>query len=412
MVKTISKVAAVVATLSLILPVSFGSVVNAAPGDITGLWNTGVDANGQKLSQGATDPHWTLVGVDNPESGAPHCQQGTFPRPATVTGANILNPNNVAVWEYNPTDATWIGANNTGLHDSTVACPEPSDESDGSLPNAGARTDTDTWPYWNYRMTDFTIDPTVDLSTVQIATSAIADNFLYVSVNGTQILEVDSSVTGYQNPNPVQSEPISGVFKHGANTMTVRVKSGYSNAGFVISQLVATAKLRPMIEVTKTTSKKEMTVGKAENFTIKVTNSGTADKYAATSGTITVMDTIPDELTIGKLPEGCSANGQVVTCTSTKILRPETSDELSFVIPVTAKTDFEIKDSTVYAYGGNSINCLDNNDCPATVAVLAVPAAPNTASTIMKNPFIVALGAIVLAGVSFFAIRGRKTARN
>lgn len=412
MSKNISKIATLVTMVALLVPMIVVSPrASAAPGDITGLWNTGVDAGGNKLAQGATDPHWTLISVDDPESGAPNCQQGPFPRSATATGAGILDPNGVAVWQYDPADATWIGGNNTGLHDSTVPCPDPSDESDGNLPNAGARVDTDTWPYWNYRMTDFTIDSSVDLSTVQISASAIADNFLSMSINGTEVLTVDGSVTGYDNPNPVQSNPITGVFKHGANTMTVRVKSGFSNAGFILSQLSASAKLRPLLAVTKTASAREMTAGKQETFTIEVRNSGTATANAATSGTITVVDTIPSELTIGTLPSGCSASGQKVTCTSTQVLRPETSDVLRFVIPVTAASDFTLRDSTVSVFGGNSTNCIAASDCPATVEVLAVPGVPNTAFTQLKNPIVVVAVAGIFAALSFMTLRMRKAAR-
>lgn len=391
---------------TLVSPLVMSSATYAVPGDITGLWNTGVDDSGNRLSQGDTDAHWQLVSVENPTNGDPHCQPSTYPMQATVTGPNIVTPDSAVVWPYDPADATWIASyNNTGQHTSSVSCPDPSDLSVGTNPASGGDTDPDTWPVFVYQMTDFTISESVNLDDVSIQTSMLADNYAEIMVNGTVISTIDGNVVGYASENPVVSTPVSGVFRHGANTLQVRVRSGYSNQGFVMSQLVGVSTRLASLSITKAASTDTMTVGSEEYFTLSVVNSGTLADNAATSGEIVVVDTIPDELTIGELPDGCTAEGQVVTCRSSMVLNPESDDELTFVIPVVANTTFEVTPSAVYVYGGDSYNCVDVSDCVASIDVMSVPAVPNTAKSLMQNPFFVLMITIFLATVTYLTTR-------
>ncbi|WP_395024400.1 hypothetical protein, partial [Comamonas odontotermitis] len=67
----------------------------------------------------------------------------------------------------------------------------------------------------------------------------------------------------------------------------------------------------PRLDLVKTLNG-TLTVGNAASYTITVTNNG----QAATSAAATVTDNIPAGLAIGTpLPNGCTANGQAVSCT-------------------------------------------------------------------------------------------------
>lgn len=104
------------------------------------------------------------------------------------------------------------------------------------------------------------------------------------------------------------------------NTATVLPPAGTSDpdcAGTPLScsggntGTVTTAVTRPQLTLTKTASASSFTVGVAASYTLSVQNTGTA----ATTAVATISDTIPTGLTIGTLPGGCTAAGQVVTCT-------------------------------------------------------------------------------------------------
>jgi len=85
----------------------------------------------------------------------------------------------------------------------------------------------------------------------------------------------------------------------------------------------------PQLTLTKTANVTSFVVGVPASYTLTLTNTGTA----ATTAVSTITDPIPNGLTIGTLPAGCSASGQTVTCTVASGLAIGAST--SFVIPVT-----------------------------------------------------------------------------
>ncbi|MBK7146691.1 MAG: hypothetical protein IPH76_16330 [Xanthomonadales bacterium] len=85
----------------------------------------------------------------------------------------------------------------------------------------------------------------------------------------------------------------------------------------------------PQLTLTKTASATPWTVGVPASYTITVQNTGTT----ATTAVATISDTINAGITLGAMPAGCGAAGQVVTCTIAAGLAPAAS--VSFVIPVT-----------------------------------------------------------------------------
>jgi uncharacterized repeat protein (TIGR01451 family) len=397
--------------VTVVLPGTVVWAQTATPADptvnptalITGLWKTGVDASGIKLATGQNDPHWTLTSIGNPVNGQPHCQSGTTPRPALVVGSNVLMSDGVSrVWPFSPADANWLGANPEGLHNTSVACPDPSDESAGTIPTAGEFPDHNTWPFWNYTMLPFKVHESIDPDSITLTASGLADNLAEVSVNGTKIMDLTASITGYTSATPTSSQPVSGVFKQGDNDLTVRVQSGYSNSGFILSELTASAKYYPKLLIAKAISTQTLTVGDKATYTIVVKNSGTTAQpyFSDTSGTITVSDSVPDNFTLGDIPAGCTAQGQAVTCTSTTVLKGDGSNSWTIALPVTAKTVGKGIVNTAYVKGGGSTNCVADKDCPAPVAADIVPTVPNTGiGELLTNPLMI----LVIGGATAVA---------
>lgn len=389
----------------------FSRPTYAAAPVITGLWNTGVDASGAKLATGSNDPHWSVQSFENALNGQPHCQQGTPPFPAYVTGSNVqIGSTAQYAWPFSPTDANWVAARTNGWHDNSPSCPDPSDPSLGAG-TAQANSDTNTWPRWNYQMSSFTIPNNVDLGTVQLTVAGLVDNLGEVFVNNTKVMDMSANSSNYTSATPIVSAPITGVFVHGANTLRVRVTSGYTNEGLIISQLSASAKWLPTLSISKTVSDATMTVGKASSYTISVKNSGDSDT-SDTSGTITVTDVIPNEFTIGTLPAGCSASGQTVTCTTTTVLRTSAANSWDIVIPVTPTKVSAKLTNTAYVTGGNSSNCTTDTSCPAAVDTAVDPGTPNTADGLsLRNPLVITATAIGIAAVLAVTLRPQLLSR-
>ena len=110
----------------------------------------------------------------------------------------------------------------------------------------------------------------------------------------------------------------------------------------------------PQLNLVKTVSPTTLVVGQAGNYTITVTNTGTA----ATTAVATVSDAILAGLTMGTLPAGCTASGQTVSCTIATGLAA-TSGTTSFVIPVTATASLlgQSVTNTASVTGGGDPGC-------------------------------------------------------
>ncbi len=115
------------------------------------------------------------------------------------------------------------------------------------------------------------------------------------------------------------------------------------------------------LTITKTASAASFVVGVPASYTLSVQNTGTA----ATTAVATITDTIPTGLTIGTLPAGCTAAGQVVTCTIPAGLA--VSATTSFVIPVTpTATAASPAVNTATVNGGGDAGCPAAARCSST----------------------------------------------
>jgi uncharacterized repeat protein (TIGR01451 family) len=120
----------------------------------------------------------------------------------------------------------------------------------------------------------------------------------------------------------------------------------------------------PQLQIVKTADSATFTVGVAGSYTLTVTNIGSV----ATTAPVSVSDNIPGTLTLGTLPAGCSAAGQVVTCTIAAGLATDTP--VSFVIPVTptAAASGTTLTNTATVSGGGDPTCPGAGTCSSTVA--------------------------------------------
>lgn len=85
----------------------------------------------------------------------------------------------------------------------------------------------------------------------------------------------------------------------------------------------------PKLTLTKTASTSSLVIGAPASYTLQLSNTSTI----ATTAVTVITDTIPTGLTIGTLPVGCAAVGQLVTCTVALGLAGGAST--SFIIPIT-----------------------------------------------------------------------------
>jgi RHS repeat-associated protein/uncharacterized repeat protein (TIGR01451 family) len=127
----------------------------------------------------------------------------------------------------------------------------------------------------------------------------------------------------------------------------------------------------PQLTIVKTASSATLTVGTSASYTLKVTNTGTAP----TTASATVSDTIPNGLTIGTLPAGCSAAGQAITCAIASGLA--TGASTSFVISVTpTAAAMPSVTNTASVIGGGDPSCPGGGNCSSSVGPTLVQTAP------------------------------------
>ena len=120
----------------------------------------------------------------------------------------------------------------------------------------------------------------------------------------------------------------------------------------------------PQLLLEKTVNPTTLVVGQEGRYTLKVTNQGTT----ATTAVATVTDAIPVSLIIGTLPNGCTANGQTISCTIAAGLGVNAST--SFIIPVQARAVLVGQSVT------NNAGVTGGGDpgCPAGTATASLPA--------------------------------------
>ncbi|SDD53722.1 DUF11 domain-containing protein [Aquimonas voraii] len=153
------------------------------------------------------------------------------------------------------------------------------------------------------------------------------------------------------------------------------------------SSTVVTPVDAPQLTITKTASAASFVVGTPASYTLSVQNTGTA----ATTAVSTITDTIPNGLTIGTLPAGCTAAGQTVTCTIPASLAAGGS--ASFVIPVTPTVSaVPSVSNTATVSGGGDPTCPAAARCSSTVVTpvdapqLTITKTASAASFVVGTP--------------------------
>ena len=142
-------------------------------------------------------------------------------------------------------------------------------------------------------------------------------------------------------------------------------------------------------------------VGTPASYTLTVTNTGTT----ATTAASTVTDSIPTGLTIGTLPAGCTAAGQVVTCTIAAGLAVNATT--SFVIPVTptASAATPVVNSASVRGGGDP-------GCTATTTPLPGRCNPTTNTPLNAPDMTSAITGLPLAAAPGATVNGTLTCTN
>ncbi|TDR44947.1 putative repeat protein (TIGR01451 family) [Tahibacter aquaticus] len=145
----------------------------------------------------------------------------------------------------------------------------------------------------------------------------------------------------------------------------------------------------PQLSVRKTASSAAFVVGVPASYTLQVTNIGSA----ATTATAQVSDTVPAGLNLGAMPAGCSASGQVISCTIASGLAAGVS--LSFVIPLTATAaaNGQTLNNTATVSGGGDPTCPAAARCSSSVSVPVDAPALSIVKTASASSFVVGVAA-------------------
>ncbi|HJU40254.1 MAG TPA: hypothetical protein VJ724_11825, partial [Tahibacter sp.] len=172
------------------------------------------------------------------------------------------------------------------------------------------------------------------------------------------------------------------------NTATVSGGGTQCPAAANCSSTVDVPVNAPQLTIVKTASASNFVVGLPANYTLTATNTGSA----ATTADASISDTVPASLTLGTMPAGCTANGQVVTCTIPAGLAIGAS--ASFVIPVTptpAANGTTVTNTATVSGGGTqcpaAANCSSTVDVPVNAPQLTI------AKTASASNFVVGLPA-------------------
>lgn len=154
----------------------------------------------------------------------------------------------------------------------------------------------------------------------------------------------------------------------------------------------ATFKDPPKLKVVKTAAMNPMVVGQTTSFSLKVTNNVGVGE-SSTSSTVTVQDTFASNFTLGTMPSGCSASGQVVTCTTTTALNPNNTNNVTFVIPVTPNAASASVTNTAKTWGGGDTTCTSlitaAGNCISSVTVAIKAPVLHLTKTASTGTFVV-----------------------
>ncbi|WP_166867865.1 DUF11 domain-containing protein [Salinibacterium sp. ZJ70] len=167
---------------------------------------------------------------------------------------------------------------------------------------------------------------------------------------------------------------------------TFTLVSAISGPGSSANDATASRGKPADLAITKSASVTEAARGQSFTYTLRVRNNG-----AGVSSGFTVSDSIPSALEIGSLPTGCSANGQVVTCSGGRLTVDSTT---TFTIPVTVRGTASRGTiaNTASVLGNEQDAVASNNSSTADVRIL-VPS-----MTFTKTAAVVGGGDAALGG--------------
>lgn len=162
------------------------------------------------------------------------------------------------------------------------------------------------------------------------------------------------------------------------DTVGVQNPTGRLNSGEVEDYQLAIAPPPPDLTITKTHSGNFFQGQIGATYTLTATNSGSA----ATSGTVTVSDTLPDGVVlVGAAGNGwnCTVSGQVVTCTRSDALAAGASyPPITLNVDVGSKAATSIT-NTATVSGGGEVR-TNNNSASDLTTISTVPPPPSICS--------------------------------
>jgi uncharacterized repeat protein (TIGR01451 family) len=145
------------------------------------------------------------------------------------------------------------------------------------------------------------------------------------------------------------------------------------------------------------------TVGTNGTYTLTVSNTSTAANGAATSGTVTIVDTLPNGLGfVSGTGSGwtCSASGQAVTCTSTTPIAVGASSAVTLTVSV-GNAAIGTATNTARASGGNDPTCPAAPGTPAARCSASDPTQVNGAADLSLTKTVDNASAAIGSNVTF-----------
>ncbi|WP_413975795.1 OmpA family protein [Stenotrophomonas acidaminiphila] len=151
------------------------------------------------------------------------------------------------------------------------------------------------------------------------------------------------------------------------------------------SNAVTTTITAPALAIAKSASVATAVVGVAFDYTLTVSNTGTAD----TTAVATVVDDVPAGLTINTAP-GCGIAGQTVTCTVAAGLTTATPADFTINVTPTAAAASSVQNTARVSGGGDpdcTAGCASNAVTTTITAPALAIAKSGPASAIVGVPF-------------------------
>ena len=207
-------------------------------------------------------------------------------------------------------------------------------------------------------------------SCVGASTNSFTAGQTALSFTGLTIPAKVGSVDGSCTVSIVVQSNTPGIHPNQANA--VFSNEAPPSAPSIAVNLTVTA---PDLTIAKTPSSSIFTVGTNAFFTLTPSNVGTS----ATSGGITVVDTLPTGLSYvsagsGGTDWGCGVSGQVVTCTSTGIINAGSNgNPIKINVQVLSTAVPSVTNSVTISGGGEPAANISNNSALAIVSVSSAP---------------------------------------